>query len=118
MTAALKTSRGCAIVSLTDTLIFVGWLFYAAGACGVFILRHKEPHTPRPFRVPGYPLIPAAFVIFASVFLILTVYNDVAAYRAAVADGRPAIINCAFGVFLVLLGSPIYLFYRSKRQPK
>ena len=102
--------------TLTDTLIFVGWLFYAAGAYGVFVLRRKEPNTPRPFKVPGYPFIPAAFVVFAAAFLALTIYNDVTGYRAAVAAGKPAIINCAFGMFLVLLGTPIYFFYRAKRS--
>jgi APA family basic amino acid/polyamine antiporter len=100
--------------TLTDTLIFVGWIFYAAGAYGVFVLRRKEPSAARPYKVPGYPFVPAAFVIFAAVFLALTIYNDVANYRAAVAAGKPALINCAMGLFLVLVGTPIYLLRRRK----
>src|SRR6185436_10518055 len=49
--------------TLTDTLIFVGWIFYAAGAYGVFVLRRKEPNTPRPYKVPGYPYVPVIFVL-------------------------------------------------------
>jgi hypothetical protein len=60
--------------------------------------------------------VPAAFVIFATAFLLLTIYNDVAGHRAAIAAGRPGIINCAMGVFVVLLGTPVYLFYRLKRS--
>ena len=101
--------------TLTDTLIFVAWIFYAAGAFGVFVLRRKEASTPRPYQVPGYPFVPAAFVVFAAVFLVLTIYNDVANYRAAVAAGRPALINSALGLALVLVGTPIYFLCR-KRQ--
>jgi APA family basic amino acid/polyamine antiporter len=101
--------------TLTDTLIFVSWIFYAAGAYGVFVLRRKEPDAPRPYKVPGYPVVPWIFVIFAGAFLVLTIYNDITGYRAAVAAGKPGIINCAFGTFLVLIGTPIYFFYRMKQ---
>src|SRR5690606_38572145 len=33
--------------TLTDTLIFISWIFYAAGAYGIFVLRRREPDTPR-----------------------------------------------------------------------
>jgi len=99
---------------LTDTLIFVAWIFYALGAYGVFVLRKKEPQTPRSFRVPGYPWVPALFVLFATVFLVLTVYNDVTAYAAAAKAGKPALINSAFGAALVLVGTPIYFICRKR----
>lgn len=97
---------------LTDTLIFVAWISYAAGVYGVFVLRRREPNTPRPYKVPGYPWVPGIFVLFAAAFLCLTVYNDVMNYRA----GRTGLINCAFGTGLVLLGAPIYFFYRGRRK--
>ena len=102
--------------TLTDTLIFVSWIFYAAGAYGVFVLRRQQPNTPRPYKVPGYPVVPWIFIIFAVVYLVFTIYNDIAGYRAAVAAGQPAIINSAFGLVLVLLGAPIYFFYRGQRK--
>jgi len=100
--------------TLTDTLIFVSWGFYGACALGVFVLRRKEPDTPRPYRVPGYPWVPGVFVLFSALFLALTIYNDVSAYRAAVEAGRPAIITSALGAALVLIGTPIYVFYRAR----
>jgi APA family basic amino acid/polyamine antiporter len=100
--------------TLTDTLIFVSWVFYAAGAYGLFVLRRKEPHVPRPYKVPGYPFVPWIFIIFAVLYLFLTIYNDVQSYRAAVAQGKPAMINSAFGMALVLLGTPLYFFYRAR----
>lgn len=102
--------------TITDTLIFVAWIFYGAGAYGVFVLRRKEPDTPRPYRVPGYPVLPWVFVIFAATFLVLTLYHDITTYHAAVASGKPAIISSAFGTFLVLIGTPIYFFYRTKNR--
>jgi APA family basic amino acid/polyamine antiporter len=100
--------------TLTDMLIFVSWVYYAVGAYGVFVLRRKEPHTPRPYKVPGYPLVPLVFIAFATVYLGFTVYNDVLGYRAAMAAGTPARMDSVFGTLLVLVGAPIYFFYRKK----
>ncbi|MEI8043281.1 MAG: amino acid permease [Verrucomicrobiota bacterium] len=55
--------------TLTDTLIFVSWAFYAVGAYGVFVLRRKLPDAPRPYKVPGYPLVPWTFIVFAVLYL-------------------------------------------------
>jgi APA family basic amino acid/polyamine antiporter len=101
--------------TLTDMLIFVSWVFYAAGAYGVFVLRRKAPDTPRPYKVPGYPFVPWTFIIFALLYLLFTIYNDIVGYQAAVAAGKPALINSALGTGLVLIGAPIYLFYRTRK---
>ncbi|HEY9176030.1 MAG TPA: amino acid permease [Verrucomicrobiae bacterium] len=102
--------------TLTDTLIFVSWIFYAAGAYGVFVLRRREPDAPRPYKVPGYPFVPWVFVIFSLLYLGFTVYNDLVAYRAAIAAGKPALISSAFGLALVFIGTPIYFFYRGRTK--
>lgn len=99
---------------LTDTLIFVSWIFYAVGAYGVFVLRRKLPDAPRPYKVPGYPIVPWVFIVFSVIYLGFTVYNDVLAYRTATAAGQPALLNTAFGTVLVLVGTPIYFFYRGR----
>ena len=103
--------------TLTDTLIFVSWIFYAASAYGIFVLRRKMPDAPRPYKVPGYPFVPWTFVIFSVLYLGFTIYNDVVGYQAAVAAGKPALINSAFGLALTLIGAPLYLFYRSRQPP-
>lgn len=102
--------------TLTDALIFVTWIFYAAGAYGVFVLRKKMPAAPRAYQVPGYPIVPWVFIGFALLFLGFTVYNDLTTYQAAVAAGKPALLNSVFGVALVLVGTPIYFFYRNKQK--
>ncbi|HZQ48338.1 MAG TPA: amino acid permease, partial [Verrucomicrobiae bacterium] len=101
--------------NLTDMLIFVSWIFYAVGAYGVFVMRRKEPDTPRPYKVPGYPYVPLIFIAFATIYLLFTVYNDVAGYQKAIHDHKPARLDSVFGVILVLIGTPIYWFYRRKR---
>ena len=119
--------------TLTDTLIFVTWIFYAAGAYGVFVMRRKIPLTRpadtlspsggerdgvrgRTYRVPGYPIVPWLFILFALTFLGFTVYNDFVTYREAVAAGKPALINSVFGVALVLVGTPVYFFHRRRNN--
>jgi APA family basic amino acid/polyamine antiporter len=101
--------------TLTDTLIFVSWFFYVANAMAVIVLRRREPDALRPFKVPGYPFVPAVFVLFGVVYLVLTLVNDVSAYRKAVAAGQPALLNAALGLGLVFLGTPIYWYYRMRK---
>ena len=101
--------------TLTDTLIFVSWFFYVANAGAVIVLRRREPETPRPFKVPWYPFVPVVFIGFGLVYLVLTLCNDVGAYRDAKARGEPALLNSAVGLALVFVGTPIYFYYRRVR---
>lgn len=39
----------------------VFWFFFLLTGISVFVLRHKEPETPRPFRIPLYPVTPFVF---------------------------------------------------------
>jgi APA family basic amino acid/polyamine antiporter len=99
---------------LTDTLIFVSWIFYGLGAYGLFVLRRKDPQAPRPYKVPGYPWIPWLFIVSAAIFLAFTIYNDLVAYRTAVAAGKPAVINFLLGGALVFVGAPLFFYYRGR----
>ena len=98
--------------TLTDMLIFVSWAFYAMGAYGVFILRKKMPDVPRPYKVWGYPYVPAIFVIFATVFVIITVITDIQNYS----NDKTPIINSAFGTLLVAIGIPFYIYFEKKKS--
>ena len=97
---------------LTDMLIFISWIFYGMGAYGVFVLRKKWPDKHRPYKVIGYPWIPAVFVAFAAVFVIFTLYNDIVNYI----QGHSEIINSVFGLFLVAPGIPLYAYFNKKRK--
>jgi basic amino acid/polyamine antiporter, APA family len=97
---------------LTDMLIFVSWLFYGMSAAGVFILRFRMPDTPRPYKVWGYPLVPALFVVFTLFFLCTTMVSDVYKYLT----GESAVINSLLGLFLTALGIPLYWYFRTTKN--
>ncbi|MBN2399089.1 MAG: amino acid permease, partial [Candidatus Aminicenantes bacterium] len=97
---------------LTDMLIFVSWIFYAAAAFSVMVLRRKIPDAERPYRVWGYPVIPVLFIVFAMVYVVFTFYSDVSNY----VSGRAPLINSLFGLLLVALGIPGYLFWKRRKN--
>ena len=47
----------------------VFWFFFLLSGIALFVLRHKDPGTPRPFRVPLYPLVPIVFVLTCTYLL-------------------------------------------------
>jgi len=56
---ALEEDGFSAMVEFTAPVF---WLFFMLTGIALFILRRKAPQTPRPFRVPLYPVLPATFV--------------------------------------------------------
>src|SRR5438034_10160180 len=50
--------------------VFAAWIFYALTALAVIILRRTRPELPRPYRVPGYPVVPVVFVLTAAAFVL------------------------------------------------
>ncbi len=97
---------------ITDQLIFVAWIFYALSGAGVFILRKKMADTPRPYRVWGYPVVPAFFVAFATVFVFYTLYSDVTSFSR----GETPLINSVMGLIYVVIGIPGYIYWNRKRK--
>ncbi|MCU0289034.1 MAG: amino acid permease [Acidobacteria bacterium] len=93
---------------LTDMLIFVSWIFYAAAAYSVIVLRKKMPDVHRPYRVWGYPYVPIIFVIFSTIYVVFTLYNDITAFN----KGQMPLINSLMGVLLVAIGIPGYLYWK------
>jgi ethanolamine permease len=54
------------------TIAVLGALtLYVLAMVSLIVLRNKEPHSPRPFKVPMYPLTPVVALIIASVTLVL-----------------------------------------------
>lgn len=87
---------------ITDYVIFAAWLFYGLGAFGVIVLRRKMPDTPRPYKVWGYPFIPAVFVTFSLIFLLNTLISDTQ--------------NAMMGLVLVFIGLPFYFYWKTKKN--
>lgn len=54
---------------LTEAFVVGYFPFYALAVVSVFVLRRKEPALARPFRVPGYPVVPAVFLVGAAVLM-------------------------------------------------
>ena len=59
---ACVLAQGGSFDRLTESVVFSSWLFYALCAGAVILLRRRRPDHPRPFRVPGYPVVPALFM--------------------------------------------------------
>src|SRR5690606_6095019 len=47
----------------------VFWFFFMLAGIALFVLRHKDPHARRPFRVPLYPVLPSVFVLTCAYLL-------------------------------------------------
>jgi APA family basic amino acid/polyamine antiporter len=89
---------------LTDAVVFASWLFYALNAGSVLLLRIREPARARPFRTPGFPIVPVLFVIVAVLLLINTVYTTF----------YPSLL----GLVMTALGALVFaVFYRGKARP-
>lgn len=99
--ASLLTLTGT-FDQLTTSVIFASWVFYAMGAAGVFMLRKKMPNAHRPYKVWGYPYVPAIFILFAIVFVIITLKED----------PRDSLL----GLILIALGIPGYLFWKRRQR--
>ena len=66
---------------------------------------------------PGYPVIPWIFILFAALYLVFTVYKDIAGAQAAIAEGKQWRLDSLFGTVLVLIGAPLYFLFRSGKTP-
>jgi APA family basic amino acid/polyamine antiporter len=95
------------VLTLTGTydqiftyVIFAGWIFYALGAAGIFLLRRKRPEAKSEYRVPGYPVIPILFVVVATWFVVNTLVKQ----------------SADSGVGLLLLAAGLPFFWWWKRQ--
>jgi APA family basic amino acid/polyamine antiporter len=88
--------------SLLDYAIFGLWLSYAAMVAGVILLRIRRPDLPRPYRMWGYPVTPALFLLIAGWFLLNTIFT------------RP--LPALLCLLLIAAGIPVY-FVWARRKP-
>ena len=86
---------------LTNMAVMSYALFWIPVALAVPVLRRKLPHEPRPYRVPGYPLVP---LLFAAVMAWIVV----SALRSAPRESLATVV-------LILLGLPLYPLFRRRR---
>jgi basic amino acid/polyamine antiporter, APA family len=62
--------------NLAESFVFTIWIFYGMAAIAIFILRARLRDAFRPFRVPGYPIVPAIFVLASVAMTVLAVIDD------------------------------------------
>jgi basic amino acid/polyamine antiporter, APA family len=89
---------------LADKFILGIWPFYALTVAAVFVLRRKRPELPRPYRVWGYPLVPAIFLV-ASLLMVV---------NALVTDPR----NTGVTLFIIVAGLPVYFVWTRLSRPR
>ena len=82
--------------------IFAEWLFYMIAGSTVFVFRYRDPHADRPYRVWGYPLVPAIFVLVSALLLGFTFKENLP--------------NSAYGTLAILLGIPIFYIFKHRKQ--
>jgi len=87
---------------LFSLTIFAEWLFYMIAGSTIFVFRHREPDAPRPYRVWGYPAVPALFVAASAVLLYYTFTDNLR--------------NSALGCLVILAGVPVFYYFSRKRQ--
>jgi APA family basic amino acid/polyamine antiporter len=97
--AVLLTLSG-SYSDLLDYVIFAVLLFYMLTIGGLFVLRRTRPDMPRPYKAFGYPALPALYIVAAgAIDLLLLIYKPGYAWP---------------GLFIVLLGAPVYFLWRKK----
>lgn len=81
---------------------FASLLFYILTIYGIFILRKKEPHTERPYKAFGYPIIPILYITITSLICItLLIYQTT---------------STGLGLVIVGLGIPLYYLFLNKKE--
>jgi len=87
---------------LLDYVIFAVLLFYILTIAGLFVLRRRRPAMERPYRAIGYPVLPAIYVVAASVIEVLLLLF------------KPSYTWP--GLILVTLGIPVYWIWQRKAK--
>lgn len=89
---------------LLDYVVFAVLLFYILTVGGVFMLRKREPDTSRPYKTWGYPVLPALYIILATVICVsLLIYRPEFSYS---------------GLGIVMIGIPVYIMSRLTSRSK
>src|SRR5205814_9914277 len=78
--------------------ILAAWIFYTMSVGAVFVLRHKLPNSPRPYRMWGYPATAFLFVAVSVWFVI----------NAFVTQPRPSLMACS----IIASGALAYAIWR------
>ena len=85
---------------LLEYTIFAQLLFYILTIGSLFVLRRTRPHAERPYKAIGYPVLPVVYIAMAAwICVVLLRYKPQYTWP---------------GLILVLLGVPVFFFWRRK----
>jgi APA family basic amino acid/polyamine antiporter len=90
---------------LLDYVIFAALLFYVLTTAGLFVLRVRRPDAERPYRVVGYPVVPALYMLLCTAVAV-----------ALLVSGKTR-TQAISGLVVVLVGIPVYLVWRGASRP-
>ncbi len=88
---------------LSDVIVFGLLLFNGLAVASVYVLRRTLPEAERPYRVWGYPIVPA-------LYLIATLYLMINTFIAT--PGRALV-----GLAIIASGLPVYAYYVRRLPP-
>lgn len=90
---------------LLDYVISAALIFYILTIAGIFRLRRTRPNADRPYKAPGYPVVPLLYIAGAAVILLALF-----AYRPATTWP---------GLLIVICGLPVYwaISFSAPRRP-
>ena len=89
--------------SFNQLIIYTGFsvvLFSGIAGVALFVLRHRHPDEPRPFRAWGYPLMPGLFVLASALIVGNAIWRDPGPSAA--------------GLGIIAAGLPLFLYLRRK----
>ncbi|HEV2285017.1 MAG TPA: amino acid permease [Steroidobacteraceae bacterium] len=79
---------------LADKFIIGIWPFYALTVAAVFVLRRRRPDLPRPYRVWGYPFVPAVFLLASAGMVVNALVTEP--------------VNTGVTLLIIAVGFPVY----------
>jgi len=101
-------SAGDSFKKFFSVAIFSEWIFYMIASSSIFVFRHREADARRPYKMWGYPILPALFVAAAAVLLCFTLADDLRDREA----GHLVLLACA----VILAGIPIFYAFARRRS--
>jgi APA family basic amino acid/polyamine antiporter len=82
--------------ALFRRVIYTEWIFFAAMAVGLMLLRRRADYRPA-YRIPAHPVVPVAFIAASAAIVVMQI--------------RAVPLDSAIGLGLVLVGLPVYFLW-------
>jgi len=89
---------------LLDFLVFAVVMFYMLTILGLFLLRLRRPNMERPYRVLGYPVLPAMYLLVAA-----TIEVQLLRYKPQFTWP---------GLVIILSGVPVYWLWQKSQRAR